>query len=118
MKKNYILTILVALDQLGNAIAGGNEDSTISARLGYLYLYRRQQWTTVLMKIVDFTFYSVDGKDHCLQAYVKDNESNIRGNNLALAILSILIIAFCVVIFIPVQLVALYLNLSTKDLVN
>ena len=33
--KSWPVAVLVAIDQLGNAIAGGNPDSTISARVGF-----------------------------------------------------------------------------------
>ena len=36
----YILRVLVAIDQLGNAVTGGYEDETISSRLGKLKLAR------------------------------------------------------------------------------
>jgi len=31
---NWATGVLIGIDQLGNAIAGGNPDSTISARVG------------------------------------------------------------------------------------
>lgn len=34
--KHYILNLLVAIDQLGNAICGGDPDETISSRLAKL----------------------------------------------------------------------------------
>lgn len=38
MKKNYLLQVLIALDQLGNALLGGWADETMSARA-----YREQE---------------------------------------------------------------------------
>jgi hypothetical protein len=32
--KQYIWRVLLALDQLGNALTGGSEDETISSRMG------------------------------------------------------------------------------------
>lgn len=101
--------ILIAIDQLGNALAGGNEDCTISARLGYLYLKRPQAWTTWLMRFVDFIFYPVDGVGHCLGAYYLDqDEEFIRGNDIALAILTVLIVVVCVIIYPFILLMALF----------
>jgi hypothetical protein len=34
--KHYILNLLVAIDQLGNAVCGGDPDETISSRLAKL----------------------------------------------------------------------------------
>ena len=79
----YWYDLLVAFDQLGNALAGGNPDVTISARIGYnanigntnLWLWK------VLEAIVNFTFYLVDGKGHCLQAYNFDTVEDYASYN-------------------------------------
>lgn len=34
MMKRYLLNVLTAFDQLGNALTGGDPDETISSRLG------------------------------------------------------------------------------------
>ena len=100
---------MVAVDQLGNAIAGGNEDSTISARLGYLYTHRPSVWTTFLKSVVDVTFYSVDGDDHCVQAYHADpDERYIKGNKYALGALGVIVIASCLILIIPVWVYSLF----------
>jgi hypothetical protein len=107
MKKTQLGRILISIDQLGNTLAGGNEDCTISARLGYLYINRPMWWATMLMYIVDFTFYAADGPHHCLTAYLNDqNESFRRGSDVGLAILSIITIPFCIILFIPVLIYA------------
>lgn len=51
--------IAIALDQLGNATAGGNEDETISSRAGR---FRREGrgWACVLCKLLDWL-----KRDHC-----------------------------------------------------
>lgn len=101
--------ILIALDQLGNTFAGGNEDCTISARLGYLYSHRRQSWTTWLMRFVDFIFYPVDGEGHCIGAYFLDqDEEFIRGNDIALSLLTILIIAVCIILYPFILIISLW----------
>jgi len=62
---SWIRGVLVAIDQLGNAIAGGNPDATISARTGYfanenpnktfIYYWR------LMEAIINFAFYPVQG---------------------------------------------------------
>lgn len=60
---SWIGGVLIAIDQLGNAVAGGNPDATISARTGYFanevegtfQLY----WQTMEL-IINFTFYPVE----------------------------------------------------------
>lgn len=51
--------IAIALDQLGNATTGGNEDETISSRAGRLKRDGRG-WACVLCKLLDWL-----QKDHC-----------------------------------------------------
>ena len=111
MKKNhtYLARVLIGIDQLGNALAGGNEDCTISGRLGYLYLHERTNWTTFLMLIVDFTFRSVDGNNHCYDAYMSSPyESYLKGHAIGLAVLGVLVIVSCVGLFIPVLIYSLF----------
>jgi hypothetical protein len=105
--KTYLGRVLIAFDQLGNALAGGNPDATISARLGWIYMNRQTMWATALMVIVDLTFYSLDGANHCLQAYDKTKDENMRrGSDLALAALGLIIIPSCILLIIPVALYA------------
>jgi len=53
--KKYILNILIGIDQLGNALLGGDPDETISSRLGKNYR------GSFLEKFVDKIF----GDGHC-----------------------------------------------------
>ena len=71
----YAKSVLIAIDQLGNALAGGNPDCTISGRIGYYqqsavepYLW----YWELLAWVVNLTFYPFDGPDHCKQAYEKE----------------------------------------------
>lgn len=48
--KQYIRNILIAIDQLANALLGGDPDWTISSRLGKNY---KGTW---MAKVVDFLF--------------------------------------------------------------
>lgn len=90
------LNVLVAIDQLGNAIAGGNPDATISARVAHFSQHapasHRWYWQ-LLMKIIDFSFYPIDGDEHSRIALEKDKDERfIQGNYIALAILGLLVI--------------------------
>lgn len=57
MKKlpRYFFNVFLALDYLGNAIAGGDPEETISHRLG------REYPNSFMRKLVDLIF----GKGHC-----------------------------------------------------
>lgn len=96
-RDSYILRVLVSIDQLGNTIAGGNPDVTISARTGYFANIKKTRlrlWWRCMETIIDFAFRPIDGPDHCLRAYRADEqEGNHReGNDIARAVLGIFII--------------------------
>jgi hypothetical protein len=111
----YVMNVIISLDQTFNAMANGNMDCTISARLGYLYVHRRSWWTDLLMKVVDTTFYPVDGVGHCLGAYYLDqDEYYIRGNRIALMLLGVFVVLGCLLVVVPILLVALYKWFSRK----
>ena len=107
---NWILNVLVSIDQLGNAIAGGNPDATISARVGYFSetgdCSFRQYWE-LLRRIIDFTFYPIDGPNHCVNAYLADPESVKPGNDLARAFLGIIVIVSCIFLALAIRLAVL-----------
>ena len=64
--KNYPVAVMVAIDQLGNALTGGNSDSTVSARVGYFSVnaIKRQALWKILEVIIDYAFYPVDGQNN------------------------------------------------------
>lgn len=65
--KNWPYAVLIAIDQLGNTLAGGHPDSTISARIGYFsenVCSVKVYWKN-LERIIDFTFFPIDGPKHC-----------------------------------------------------
>ena len=109
MKRIWFMEVVIAIDRMFNAIAGGRSEITISARLGYLYYKRPSPWATILMRIVDFTFKPVDGNNHCLQAYfLETDEVIIKGNKIALAFLSLFVVLGCVVIYLPILIISLW----------
>ncbi len=102
---SFIGKFLVAIDQLGNVLAGGNPDNTISARVGYFANFgvRRYRWYwKILEKIIDITFYPLDGKRHCLQAYYNDAGEEFKPGGYAWIyfFLNILIILSCIPLFV------------------
>ena len=115
--QGWTLAVLIAIDQLGNAIGGGNPDSTISARVGHFsgktkregprtkYVY----WRT-LERIIDFAFYPIDGKNHCKKAAAADEHGRYeRGNDIAQFILSIIIFVACPIIALVLWPLSLFL---------
>jgi len=107
----WINGVLVAVDQLGNAIAGGNPDATISARTGYFARVEetpfRPYWK-LMERIIDFTFLPIDGPDHCYNAYLADkDEKNEEGSDLMRGLLGVIIIGVCIPLSVITRLYAL-----------
>ncbi|PCH76652.1 MAG: hypothetical protein COB98_05545 [Flavobacteriaceae bacterium] len=74
---SYLGNFFIAIDQLGNVMAGGNPDNTISSRVGYYnshnYFKNNTPWQWRLFEqIIDASFYPVDGPSHCHEAYYND----------------------------------------------
>lgn len=110
----YILNTLISIDQLGNVLAGGDPDNTISARVGfYNHHFPDEKKVTFFWKafewIIDTTFWPVDGPDHCHEAYHNDAGEffDTGTKDWAVALLSIFITFTC--IFIAALLYTLYL---------
>jgi len=90
-----LYSVLIAIDQLGNALAGGYADSTISARVGYNAHHAgpaMQNYWRLLEWVINYTFLPLDGPNHCYQAYLAGNKQHFRdGSDLMRVILSSLI---------------------------
>jgi hypothetical protein len=102
--------ILIAIDQLGNAIAGGNPDDTISARVGYfasdlIESVRKWFWKG-LQSIIDGTFEPVQGPGHCFHAREED-EKDTEGDVLTRVLLTLFVIVGCAILAPILWLVAL-----------
>ena len=97
----------MAIDQLGNAIAGGHPDATISARVGFFSANARRgrPYWRGLEKIIDFAFYPVGGPAHCYNAWQADIDERFRiGSDIARLILSLIIVLVCPVIAIVLRI--------------
>ena len=75
--KTYIRRVLVAVDQLANAIFAGNPDSTISARTGYMAKFGSASRFWVLQeRLINYAFKPMDGERHCIKAWRTDRAEN------------------------------------------
>lgn len=72
----FVSHLFLSIDQFGNALAGGNSDNTISARIGFYNYHAPSEevlwYWKCLRWIIDKTFEPVDGKAHCHEAYHND----------------------------------------------
>jgi hypothetical protein len=64
--KDWILNVLISVDQLGNAVLRGDPDETISSRAAKAEL-RGKKWGCLLCKFLD----KLD-KDHCKKSIESD----------------------------------------------
>ena len=101
----WLYGVLVAIDQLGNALAGGDPDARISTRVGFHCQRKRMVhfgYWNLLRVIIDFTFLPIDGPDHCAKAYGADHGAHHEnGSDAARAILGVVVILFCALL-VPV----------------
>lgn len=67
----YFWNLLIALDQLGNTICGGDPDETISSRTGKYARKGRGWFPCHLCKILNLF-----QKDHCIQSIEIDRGEN------------------------------------------
>lgn len=108
---SWVMQFLLVLDQFGNVLAGGNSDITISGRVGYNVHESKGEgdafWKN-MENVINCTFYPLDGPHHCLLAYCSDKDEEYRGAKLFFRIvLAVLIFIFCILLFIPIRLIAL-----------
>lgn len=113
-KLPYWFNVLVALDQLGNALADGNPDNTISARVGYFasnkYPCRLKRYWQTLERIIDSTFEPIQGPGHCYNAWLAEaDEADTQGSYYARVVLGVFVGVGCLVIRLFLA-VALWLN--------
>lgn len=77
MIRKWVLNILIGIDQLGNALVGGDPDETISSRLGKLKLKHGGTIprTRPLSKIIDMGLNAID-PNHSIDAIEHDEGEN------------------------------------------
>lgn len=88
MFKRYLLNVATAIDQLASALLGGDEDETISSRLGKAqrgdYGPTRQKLLIPVALIVNAIFRPLEGQwDHCRRHIEEDegkSEVALRGH--------------------------------------
>ncbi|ORU89515.1 MAG: hypothetical protein A6F71_00675 [Cycloclasticus sp. symbiont of Poecilosclerida sp. M] len=109
---SWIKAVLTAIDQLGNAIAGGNPRATISARTGYFANVHKNSfrvyWKTMEF-VIDFAFCPIDGPRHCYESYLLDvDRNNQEGSDWMRGILGLIILIACSLIAILTRLYVIF----------
>ena len=112
---SWILKVLIAIDQLGNAITGGNPDNTISARAAHFSRFsdtKFKYFWTVIEKIIDKTFEPIDGKNHCLKSlHAEKGHTFGEGSDIARGIMAIGVVAVCLILIVPLHIIGKILKL-------
>lgn len=108
--KQYIFNLLMAIDQLGNAIAGGDPDVSVSGRIGYNSFTTKHWYWKLMERIVDNTFEPVDVPKHCYTTYLNDNDiDHSTGSTPALIALTFIAIPTCIVLWLPIRILAIFM---------
>ncbi len=109
--RNWPHAVLIAIDQLGNAIAGGHPVTTISARVGYFAVNAQKGkffWQS-LERIINFAFSPIDGENHCYKAWKEDRQELFRiGSDLTRMFLSIIILVATPFIAVALRVAILF----------
>ncbi len=108
---SWLGNVLVAIDQLGNALAGGRPDTTISARTGFhaenSSHVTRYYWL-MMQSFIDFAFLPIDGPNHCRKAYLRDKAGYyLEGSDFMRSLLGVFIIVSCAFISIVTRVYVL-----------
>ena len=108
---SWLRNVLIGIDQLGNTVAGGNPDVTVSARVGYnakMVKGKTRHYWLLMELLINFTFYPDDGPNHCYEAYMADkNEEHKHGSDWMRFILSVFIIVGCIFLSVITRLYVL-----------
>lgn len=119
---SYLENFFVSIDQLGNVLAGGNPDNTISSRIGFYTKHNTENvpWQWLLFeKIINFTFWPIDGDNHCHEAFHNDagEDFDKNTNNIIVAILAaVIIIPSCVAISILLYILLIFGVVSPRNI--
>lgn len=109
--KQYLFNLLMAVDQLGNAIAGGNPDVSVSGHVGCMsYTTKHWYWRTMEC-IIDYTFAPVDSPLHCYTTYLNDNDIDYSIESVPrMLALSLIALPTCIILFPFVRILGLFIH--------
>ena len=111
-----LIVLIINIDRFGNALCAGHYRATVSARVGWFEVVKNNRYWSFLGKVIDETFRPIDGPNHCYKAYLWEKNRNKeagrsvhnyrRGNDAALALLGVVVIAACFVLMPVIYIVA------------
>lgn len=81
-KNNIFGRYLNGLSQFAHWFIGAsNTDISMSAKVGWKAT-EGNKWFQFVQKVIDTTFYPIDGSNHCYHAYITDEEDYTIGDHL------------------------------------
>lgn len=117
IERGYVANLMVAIDQLGNAVTGGEADSTVSARVGYYSYkkYTKRKWRNgfwkTLRTAIDWAFKPLDGPEHCRQAYEADSQERfVQGSDVAMFFLGLLVLIMAPILGVLIRVGSLLMR--------
>ncbi len=103
----YFRPLFIGVDQLLNAIAGGNPDNTISSRIGYYAKYAegsQQKVWQALEWITDKTFWPLEGPGHSYLAYRADAGEDFDADKAGVGVIMTFLLSLPFLLLIAVVL--------------
>lgn len=98
--KTYFVRIGSAISQLINVLFGGHQHAAVSSKVGFFAVnYPERTFWLKIMRVIDFTFYPIDGEWHCINAYCADTTEDYKmgvSHGFWFAALCIVVVAFCI----------------------
>lgn len=103
----YFRPLFIGIDQLINAIAGGNPDNTISARIGYYATHgseNQKKFWKAMEWMTDKTFLPLEGPGHCHIAYHADAGEDFDADKKGIGVFMLCILSLPFLILIALVL--------------
>lgn len=103
----YFRPLFIGVDQLLNAIAGGNPDNTISSRIGYYATHgakNQKRFWKMLEWMTDTTFWPLEGPGHCHIAYHADAGEDFDADKIGVGVFMTFLLSLPFLILIAVVL--------------
>jgi len=99
--------ILISIDQLANALAGGNADSSISGCAEFNA--SKSKFWRVMRNIINYVFEPIDGDNHCFQSLVADPcEGYVEGGIVRKFTIGVFVVLFTVLAVLPIKLIGVF----------
>ena len=109
--KNWPRAVFIAVDQLGNALAGGHPEATISARVGFFSSNARNwcNYWKLLELIIDYTFLPIDGSKHCFKTWEKEKGRQFQtGSDVTRSFLGVIILVVCPALAVVLRVLVIF----------